>query len=113
MIRFLKELFTPSGFTGPASDEYRRSAEGVYHAVLGATIAWAFWWIGHPVSPLYVVLIYALKELFDNRAGGSLRDSAEDIIAVGIGALAFSTVHWPIVLLAVGLIIGLIASSKL
>lgn len=109
-MNFIKSLFHPSSsFDDPA---YGRAATAVFHSVLGALMAllaasYGGWivWLG--------VGLYIVKEAFDVRQGGSQWDSVEDLGAVLLGVLAWHQgVSWPVVLIGVGLIVGIVASFR-
>lgn len=107
---FIKSLFRPSSsFDSPA---YGRAATAVFHAVLGALFAllasvaggWIVW---------LAVGLYIVKEALDVRQGGSSWDSVEDLAAVLLGVLAWHQgVSWPVVLVGVGLVVGIVASLR-
>lgn len=109
-MNFIASLFRPSqGFDSPA---YGRAATAVFHAVLGALTAflaalYGGWivWAG--------VGLYIVKEALDVRQSGSQWDSVEDLGAVLLGVMAWHQgVSWPVVLIGVGLVVGIVASIR-
>lgn len=110
LMTFIRELFTPSGMTGPASEAYRRGAEAAFHSVLGAAAIALVTWLGVDVGIIdciVVAALYSLKEFTDRRNGGSLRDCVEDTLAVFVGAILYGVAWMPIGILIVGIVIML------
>ena len=108
---FWRELFTPSGIEGPASDAYRRGAEAVFHAVLGAAVVSLLALIGIDVGLMECIAltgVYSIKEVQDRRNGGSAMDSLEDTFSVFLGGSLFGAAVMPIVILALGVVVMLI-----
>lgn len=90
----LAELLTPSGQAGPAAAVYRRAAEGVWHAVLGAAcVAVLGGWGIAAALPLAAAYWWA-KERRDLRRGGAFWDGAEDTVMVSLGAW-YGAWWWP------------------
>ncbi|WP_347141019.1 hypothetical protein, partial [Paracoccus sp. SSK6] len=104
---FLGELFTPSsaGTAGPAPKAYKRGAEAVFHAILGASIVAALALLGFSVDWLgcvVVAAVYSLKEIADLRNGGSWLDSTEDTGSVFFGAVMYGLPCAPLAILCLG-----------
>jgi hypothetical protein len=94
----IKELSTPSGQMGPASDAYLRAVVAGGHALLGAAIcAWFGWW-GLAVAVPLAVAYWWVKERGDLLRGGAFWDGLEDTVMVSIGAW-YGVVWWPLVVL--------------
>ena len=103
----IKELFTPSNKSGPAHESYDRSAQGVYHMVLGAGLCFASIFLTFPfhpfITPLIIALLYYSKEIIDLKNDGNFADGLEDTICVFVGAFAYSLAYWPVIFLAIGI----------
>lgn len=111
MITFIKDLFQPS--QGITSAAYGRAVIAIGHATLGAAAALAASYAG--MWLLYVLLVgYLAKEALDVCRGGKVADSSEDTMSVLIGAIGYasSPAMLPLALMAVGGIVGFVASLK-
>ena len=104
--RIVVELFTPSNQSGPAHEIYDKSAQGVYHIVLGAVLIYCALFFSIPIGPFTIALLYMLfKETVDIRNGGELFDSIEDTLCVLAGALIYGLSCWPIITILIGITI--------
>lgn len=106
MIRVIKELFTPSNQTGPASAAYNRGAEAVWHAILGAFLMFV------TGSIAFVFFVYLPKEIIDYFNGGTIEDCIEDASSVLIGALCVATMFWPMIIFGLGAFIFIFHALK-
>lgn len=117
MYDFFEELLRPSqGFDdSPQGRIYARVVIAMGHAVIGAAMALLASLIGQWVLYLLVAL-YLAKEWRDYRiAGGKIGDGAEDTMCVLIGAIGYAAAPlWsPLVILAVGFTIALVATIRM
>ena len=110
---FFKELFTPSSAAvGRFHSAYGRGAVSVWHGVLGASVMTALALLGVSVPVALVVAVYALKEVVDIWNGGEFADSVEDTVSTAIGAMCAGMTALPMILLAMGVIVMIIAIAR-
>lgn len=112
MITFFKEIFTPSNKTGPADEAYNRGAEAVWHGVFGAAFMQILVFISLYTIPLSFAMLlvitftlYTIKEIIDYKNGGRKNDCFEDVFAVMFGAAIYNITAFPILILALGVIV--------
>ena len=110
---FFKEVFTPSSSgAGRFHQQYDRAVVSMAHGVLGAAIVILAGLIGMVVPVALVVAVYALKEAVDIWNGGKFADSVEDTVSTAIGAMCAGMAALPVILLAMGAIIMIIAIAR-
>lgn len=110
---FFKELFTPSSSeAGRFHQQYDRAVISIAHGVLGANIVLLTGLIGIAVPVALVVAVYALKEAVDIWNGGKFWDSCEDTVSTAIGAMCARMPALPLILLAMGVIVMIVAIAR-